>query len=350
MGESKREVAAVIGSVLVVMAVGFLLFSGSQVSTILSKVGASIGPTSGGTSSQDEPAAEGGAEAANGNGAPTDETATSNQAAVQPSTLLIIHKGTLTLEVASISPATASAADVVTSSGGFVAGSTETGTGADAAATADYRIPADAWERTLAGLRGLATVRAQEISADEVTGQVVDLGARIANLRATETALQAIMARATKIEDVLAVQKQLTRHARPDRGAGRAADEPRGPGGIRQPRGDVRAPGAPAPPAARPPGWDPARDVDAASAKLVRIGQKATTAGIWFAIVGLPILAALGVAIGIALAGVPALPDGRAGGATPGLGRSLTVSIRRPAPPWRPRGSARCRGARRRAP
>ena len=89
-------------------------------------------------------------------------------------------------------------------------GSKESGTGADAAATADYRIPADAWERTLAGLRGLATVREQEISTDEVTGQVVDLGARIANLRATESALQAIMAKAARIEDVLAVQKQLT--------------------------------------------------------------------------------------------------------------------------------------------
>ena len=103
---------------------------------------------------QDQPAAESGAETGDGDGAATDQTATSNQAALQPPTLLIIHKGALTLEVASLHPAVASAADVVTASGGFVSGSKETGTGADAAATADYRIPADAWERTLAGLRG----------------------------------------------------------------------------------------------------------------------------------------------------------------------------------------------------
>ena len=199
--------------------------------------------------------------------------------------------------MASVSPAIASAADLVTSSGGFVAGSKESGTGADAAATADYRIPADAWERTLAGLRELATVRAQEISTDEVTGQVVDLGARIANLRATESALQAIMARASKIDDVLAVQKQLTdtRGQIEELVAQKTSLEDRAAFGslavtfVLPPR--------PAPAATRPPGWDPARDVDAASAKLVRIGQKATTAGIWFAIVGLPILAGLGVAV-----------------------------------------------------
>src|SRR6476661_5629662 len=301
MGESKREVAAVIGSVLVLMTVGLLLFGGSQTSTILSKVGAAVGDSSisGGTSGQDQPAAVGGAETANDGSASTDQVGTAN-AAVAPPALLIIRKGTLTLEVASIGAATGAAADLVTSSGGFVAGSKETGTGADAAATADYRIPADAWERTLAGLRGLATVHAQEITTDEVTGQVVDLGARIANLRATESALQAIMARAAKIEDVLAVQKQLTetRGQIEELVAQKTSLEDRAAFGSLTVT--FVLPARPAPAATRPPGWDPAGDVEAATAKLIRVGQKATTAGIWFAIVGLPILVALGLAIGMA--------------------------------------------------
>ncbi|HEY7968916.1 MAG TPA: DUF4349 domain-containing protein [Candidatus Limnocylindrales bacterium] len=300
MRESKFEVATVIGAVVVLMTIGVLLFSGSQTSTILSKVGAAVGtgPNSEGSSSQDQPAPEGGAEA--GSGVSTDQAATANAAPLPPPTLLIIHKGTLTLEVASVGPATASAANLVTSSGGFVAGSKEAGTGADAAATADYRIPADAWERTLAGLRDLATVRAQEISTDEVTGQVVDLGARIANLRATESALQAIMARASKIEDVLAVQKQLTdtRGQIEELVAQKASLEDRAAFGSLSVT--FVLPPRPAPASTRPPGWDPGRDIDAASAKLVRIGQKATTAGIWFAIVGLPIIAALGIAVAIA--------------------------------------------------
>jgi hypothetical protein len=302
MGESKREVAAVIGSIVVLMAIGVFLFSGAQVSTILSKVGASIpgGSTAGGTTGGDNPASEGGNQSDAGGGLSTGQAGASKDAPVAPPMLLIIHTGTLTLEVASIGPATASAADLVTESGGFVAGSKESGTGADAAATADYRIPADAWERTLAGLHALAIVRAQEVSTDEATGQVVDLGARIANLRATESALQAIMARAAKIEDVLAVQKQLTdtRGQIEELVAQKTSLEDRAAFGSLSVT--FVLPARPAPAATRAPSWDPARDVEAATARLVRVGQKATTAGIWFAIVGLPILAAVGLAVGIA--------------------------------------------------
>ena len=49
-----------------------------------------------------------------------------------------------------------------------------------------------------------------QVQTQAVTGQVVDLGARITNLRATEAALQAIMIQATKIPDVLEVQGKLT--------------------------------------------------------------------------------------------------------------------------------------------
>ena len=50
----------------------------------------------------------------------------------------------------------------------------------------------------------------EQTQTDEVTGQVLDLGARIVNLQATERALQAIMDKAIKISDVLDVQAQLT--------------------------------------------------------------------------------------------------------------------------------------------
>ena len=47
------------------------------------------------------------------------------------------------------------------------------------------------------------------------------------------------------------------------------------------------------------PVWDPGQDVEEATGKLVRLGEKATTAGIWFTIIGLPILAALALVLGI---------------------------------------------------
>ena len=50
----------------------------------------------------------------------------------------------------------------------------------------------------------------EQTQAVEVTGPVVDLQARIRNLGASETALQVIAARATKISDILEIQAQLT--------------------------------------------------------------------------------------------------------------------------------------------
>jgi len=174
--------------------------------------------------------------------------------------------------------------------GGYVSASNETGAGAKASATVVYRIPAAAWDATLAGLRGLATtVRHQQVSTEEVTGQVVDLGARIANLRATEAALQAIMARATKIADVLAVQEQLTT----TRGeierlvADKATLEGRAAYGSLKVTFALPAPAAVD---TAQKGWDPATDVDRATGKLIRIGQRATSAGIFLGIVGLPVL------------------------------------------------------------
>src|SRR5262245_56598474 len=74
-----------------------------------------------------------------------------------------------------------------------------------------YRIPSARWDDALDALRGLAAkVLNEDTQAVEVTGQVVDLDARLSNLRSTELALQSIMTKATRISDILDVQNQLT--------------------------------------------------------------------------------------------------------------------------------------------
>src|SRR5262249_50302049 len=85
------------------------------------------------------------------------------------------------------------------------------GDGDQMVATVVYRIPASSWDAALVALRALGDkVLGEQTQTQDVTGDVLDLGARITNLQATEAALQAIMLKATKIEDVLAVQQQLT--------------------------------------------------------------------------------------------------------------------------------------------
>lgn len=72
------------------------------------------------------------------------------------------------------------------------------------------RVPQARLEPTLAALRPLGTVQAQSLSAEDVSSQLVDVSARIKNLRQSETALQEIMERSGEISHVLEVARELS--------------------------------------------------------------------------------------------------------------------------------------------
>jgi Domain of unknown function (DUF4349) len=209
----------------------------------------------------------------------------------------IIRTGSMGLEVSDLTAATRTARDGIIALGGYVGASTATNGADRPSAEITYRIPASKWEQALdllRGLNGLTTkVVTEHTEAVEVTGQVIDLEARIANLRASEVALQGIAEKATKISDVLEVQAQLT--------------DTRGQ--IEQLDGQLKdlndraafasltvqfnVPVVAVDVAAK--GWEPATVVDEAAATMVSFLQGLATAGIWFGIVWLPILLGLGI-------------------------------------------------------
>jgi hypothetical protein len=206
----------------------------------------------------------------------------------------IIKTGALALQVAAIDATLATATHQIDTLGGYVSGSDRSGDGDTAQASITFRIPAAKWDEALTDLRGLATkVLGEQSKTDDVTGQIVDLGARIKNLQATEQALQAIMNRATQIKDVLAVQDQLT--------TVRGQIEE-----MQTQQSQLQEQAAystltmtlslkPDPVLVSQQQFDPKSQVDQASASLVGILQALATAGIWFGIVWLPILLALGI-------------------------------------------------------
>jgi hypothetical protein len=214
------------------------------------------------------------------------------------SDLLIVKTGTLALQVGGIDAALGQASARIVALGGYISGSERSGDGESAVATVTYRIPAARWDDAIVALRGLADkVVGEQTQSAEVTGQVLDLGARVANLQATERALQAIMDRAVKISDVLEVQNQLTgvrgqieqlqtekKHLEEQSAYGTL--------GVTYGLQTVALVEAQK-------GFDPTGEVDRAAATLVQIGQGLTTAGIWFAILWLPILLGLGLLAGI---------------------------------------------------
>ena len=212
--------------------------------------------------------------------------------------LLIIKTGEMVLQVTGINDALTSATQQITGLGGYASGSERSGDGDSDQASITFRIPAAHWDEALAALRGVATkVLAERSATDDVTSQVVDLGARLKNLQATEAALQAIMARATEIKDVLAVQAELTstRGQIEELTAQKAHLEEQAAFSTLRVTFSLK----PDPVLTSTTQFDPTSEVDQASASLVRLLQGLATAGIWFAIVWLPILVALAIIVGI---------------------------------------------------
>jgi len=248
----------------------------------------------------------GGAPAPAATGAPfTEEAAkelygrTSSDAAIGTAPL-IVRTGQLNLEVTVLDDALAAAGRAVIAAGGYVAASQRQGDDENAGAMVTYRIPVERWDDTLVELRKVGVkVLSEQTGSEEVTSQVVDLGARLVNLRATESALQAIMAKATKIPDILEVQAQLT-------GVRGEIEQLTAQKQSLEERAALATltVGFSLPPTVAvtqvQEGWDPASEVDRAAATLVGLGQGVANAAIWFGIVLLPLALVLGIIVGAA--------------------------------------------------
>lgn len=72
------------------------------------------------------------------------------------------------------------------------------------------RVPADKFDQTLNRIKELAVkVESENVNANDVTEQFIDLEARLKNLKAQETQYLDILKKATKVEDVLNITNQL---------------------------------------------------------------------------------------------------------------------------------------------
>ena len=296
--------------VVVVVAVTALAVLGTQVSRVLSTVGASVsneGVPGGGSGpgyaeagadpgeAGSDPGGNGGAGGSGGHAVSADLLD-----AARPD-LLIIKTGEISIQTASIGPAVQKVTEQIVALGGYASGSTRSGKGEEASASVTFRVPANQWEAALAIARGAGEdVLDEHTETVDVTGDVVDIKARIRNLQATEAAFQAIMIKATAIKDILSVQSELTDvRGQIEELSAKAADlESRAAYSTLT----VNVRPRPAPVIARQEArFDPGREADGATAQLVAILQHVATVGIWVGIVWLPVLVALAILGGIGL-------------------------------------------------
>jgi len=203
----------------------------------------------------------------------------------------------MSLQVQSVATAVDTARATIDGLGGYEGASRQATEDDRPIAQITYRIPSARWNEALATFRRLGEVVDEQMEAVEVTGQLVDLAARIENLRASERALQAIAASATRVTDVLEVQARLfeVRGQIEQLSAQQAHLEDQASYGTLTVTYGVEVVAITE--AAK--GWNAGEEAEKATASLVDILQALGTAGIWFAIVWLPILIVL-VGLGIA--------------------------------------------------
>ena len=214
----------------------------------------------------------------------------------------IVRTGSMELEVADVAKALAAGRDAIRAVGGYIGASQQERSGDETVATVTYRIPVSRWEDTLASMRGLGTVVAEKTDATEVTAQIVDLDARIRNLKASEQALVGYAEKAPKVSDLLEIQSRLTdTRGEIERLTAQQANLSNQAALATL---SVTFGVKPVEVTKTTQGWDPAAEVDRASATLIGLGQGIVSFAIVFAIVWLPILVVLGIVaiIGLTLA------------------------------------------------
>lgn len=213
----------------------------------------------------------------------------------------IVKTGQMSLEVGGIDDAVGRAEAAVTGLGGFVDSSNQYGTGDQTVASITFRIPVAKWDEALADMRKLGSrVLSEQTSTADVTTQVVDLDARISNLQSTETALQAIMARASAIPDVIAVENQLSDTQGQIEELTAESKQLKDQAAMSTLTVSFQLPSSVISQATQD--WTLSSQIDQAGAALVRIGQGLATFLVWIVVVALPIGIALALLVGIGLA------------------------------------------------
>ncbi len=126
---------------------------------------------------------------------------------------MIIRNGAATLEVDSLELAIRAVQALATRYGGYVGNSSLSAAEYQGrSATIELKIPAARFDSALAGLESLGNIESISSTAEDVGEEFVDVNARVANARRLEERMVNLLAtRAGKLEDVLAVERELAR-------------------------------------------------------------------------------------------------------------------------------------------
>jgi len=124
----------------------------------------------------------------------------------------IVKTGSMTLEVGNITETMGEVAEMADELNGYVVSSYKYEYERGVSGRITIRVPSEKFEEAFARLRQLAiAVPYETTTAKDVTEEYVDLEAQLNNLLATETQYLALLEKAENVEEMLMVQKELSK-------------------------------------------------------------------------------------------------------------------------------------------
>jgi hypothetical protein len=122
-----------------------------------------------------------------------------------------VRYGNLSLEVDDVDDALARVTAIAEAAGGYISSSSRSGEGENLYLSLTLRLPAAQFTDVMASLRDEGDVVYEDFGSYDVTMQVLDLEARLENLRASERAFLDLLDRSQTVADIVAVQTELSR-------------------------------------------------------------------------------------------------------------------------------------------
>ena len=168
------------------------------------------------------PASEGKAAVANSGGKMEDRTTLASAPNKDPRLSLaaankalkraVIRNGNLTIRVKSVEESEKSVAAIAAGAGGYIANTESTDLEGDAASLKiSLKVDSNEFDATLAALEKLGSRLSKKTQTQDVTGQLVDLGARLKIMRAQENALRTMLRQASNSVELMDVQERIMR-------------------------------------------------------------------------------------------------------------------------------------------
>lgn len=125
---------------------------------------------------------------------------------------MIVRTGDMSLLVADVADALEEIAGLAKNYEGYVVSSNSWREGDRLVGMIAIRVPAERFDDAIRALRELSVeVNSESTTSQDVTEEYVDLSAKLKNLEATEEQLLILMGKAETVEDILAVQVELSR-------------------------------------------------------------------------------------------------------------------------------------------